>query len=90
MFNLIKNHIFHLDEILLLLHYKYTNNIYQKWWLNDTRFDESLKNDISMCYDMLKDVSRSFSEVIIQLPNTISLDFVILYLRARGFRYYRR
>ena len=84
MFNLIKNHIFHLDEILLLLHYKYTNNIYQKWWLNDTRFDESLKNDISMCYDMLKDVSRSFSEVIIQLPNNISLDFVILYLRARA------
>tara|TARA_B100000519_G_scaffold167922_1_gene152438 strand:+ start:433 stop:1974 length:1542 start_codon:yes stop_codon:yes gene_type:complete len=84
MFNIIKNHIFHLDEILLLLHYKFSNHTHQKWWLKDKRFDEPLKNDISMCYDMLKDVSRSFSEVIIQLPNNISLDFVILYLRARA------
>ena len=84
MFNIIKNHIFHLDEIILLLQYKFSNQTHQKWWLQDKRFDEPLKNDISMCYDMLKDVSRSFAQVIIQLPNDISLDFVILYLRTRA------
>jgi farnesyl-diphosphate farnesyltransferase len=84
MLEIIKNHIFHLDEILLMLHYNFTKQSHEKWWLTDIRFDADVRDDITFCYDVLKDVSRSFAEVICQLPNNISLDFVILYLRARA------
>ena len=84
MLEIIKNHIFHLDEIILMLQYKFTKPSHEKWWNSDKRFDVNTQNDITLCYDILKDVSRSFAEVICQLPNNISLDFVILYLRARA------
>lgn len=84
MLEIIKNHIFHLDEIILMLQYKFTKQSRGKWWLTDSRFNADIRDDITFCYDILKDVSRSFAEVICKLPNNISLDFIVLYLRARA------
>ena len=76
MLEIIKNHIFHLDEIILMLQYKFTKQSRGKWWLTDSRFNADIRDDITFCYDILKDVSRSFAEVICKLPNNISLDFI--------------
>ena len=71
-------------EYFLLCKHKITPPVYKKWWLEETTFTDSEKTAISFCYEILSNVSRSFSHVIRLVPQKLSLELLILYLRCRA------
>lgn len=71
-------------EILLLMKYKYAPIKYEKWWLKNKGYSASDKEKISFSYDILTDVSRSFSHVTRLLPEQLSLAVTNFYLRCRA------
>lgn len=71
-------------EYFLMLKYKCVPPVHKKWWNTNTEYSELDKQNISFCYDVLTQVSRSFSYVIKILPNELSLELLVFYLRCRA------
>ena len=71
-------------EFFLLMHHKISPPVYNKWWLKMSTYSDSEKESITFCYDMLSKVSRSFSHVIRIVPNALSLELLVFYLRCRA------
>tara|TARA_Y100000591_G_scaffold197212_1_gene170652 strand:- start:2779 stop:4128 length:1350 start_codon:yes stop_codon:yes gene_type:complete len=76
--------LYHLDELLYLINYKVYGKSKREWWKTVKYYSDLQKKDITFCYDILKDVSRSFSEVIKNLPQTLSLEVMVFYLMLRA------
>jgi farnesyl-diphosphate farnesyltransferase len=76
--------LYHIDELLYLMNYKVYGKSKREWWKNVKYYSDLQKKDITFCYDILKDVSRSFSEVIKNLPQTLSLEIMTFYLMLRA------
>ena len=76
--------LYHLDELLYLINYKVYGKSKREWWKTVKYYSDIQKKDITFCYDILKDVSRSFSEVIKNLPQTLSLEVMVFYLMLRA------
>jgi farnesyl-diphosphate farnesyltransferase len=76
--------LYHIDELLYLINYKVYGKSKREWWKNVKYYSDLQKKDITFCFDILKDVSRSFSEVIKNLPQTLSLEIMTFYLMLRA------
>ena len=75
--------LLNVDELFYLGKYAFSKNE-KRWWLNVRYFSDLEKKYITFCYDTLRDVSRSFYGVIMEIPQTLSLDVAIFYLVLRA------
>lgn len=73
-----------IDEYFYMIKHKLFPFKYETWWLDDPRFTDVDKKNITFCYDTLEKVSRSFSHVIRITPSKLSLQLVVFYLRCRA------
>ncbi len=73
-----------IDEYFYMIKHKLFPFKYETWWLDDPRFTDVDKKNITFCYDTLGKVSRSFSHVIRITPSKLSLQLVVFYLRCRA------
>ena len=71
------------DELFYMGKYAFGKNE-NRWWLNVKYFSDLEKKYITFCYDTLRDVSRSFYGVIMEIPQILSLDVAIFYLVLRA------
>jgi farnesyl-diphosphate farnesyltransferase len=80
----VQEHVFNIDELVYYTKYAVFGKKKKEWWKNVKYYNDLEKKDITFCYDILKSVSRSFSEIIKNLPQTLSLEICVFYLILRA------
>jgi len=83
-FEKIIENVYNVDEILFYLNYKWFHTTKIKWWTHVKYYSDQQKMDLTFCYDILGDVSRSFAEVINNLPQRLSMEIMVFYLMCRA------